>query len=304
MTNHMTPLHIFLAVVMAMLWGFGFVTSKYGATNMEPLFFLALRFIAVSLMLVWFVRMPRGQWRAILFFAASMGAGHFGLFYIALDMGVEASTAAIIWQTQVPLTVLFAAIWLGDRPGWLGTIGIVIAFCGVLVLVGEPRHFDNLLAIGLMFGSSIMWAVANIQAKKLANVEPLALNAWMSVFSAVILLVCSLALETGQIASFWVADWRLHGSLFFQVMGSTVLAYWIWYHLLGRHPVSRVSGFTLLVPFFGVLFGIFTLGEPMTWPTALGGIVTLVGVTLIVFSRRALDGANAKSPRAPARKLG
>ena len=299
----MTPLHITIAVVMAMLWGFGFVTSKYGATNMEPIFFLALRFIAVSLMLIWFVRIPHGQWKAIILFATTMGAGHFGLFYIALDMGVEASTAAIIWQTQVPLTVLLAAIWLGDRPGWLGTIGIVIAFCGVLVLVGEPRHFDNLLAIGLMVGSSIMWAVANIQAKKLVNIEPLALNAWMSFFSAVILLICSIALERGQIASFWVADWRLHGSLFFQVMGSTILAYWIWYYLLAHHPVSRVSGFTLMVPFFGVLFGIFTLGEPMTWPTALGGIITLAGVILIVFSRRALDGATQKPARTPAQKL-
>ncbi len=299
----MTPLQIIIAVVMAMLWGFGFVTSKYGATNMEPLFFLALRFIAVSLMLIWFVRIPRGQWKAIILFSITMGAGHFGLFYIALDMGVEASTAAIIWQTQVPLTVLLAAIWLGDRPGWLGTIGIFIAFGGVLVLVGEPRHLNNVLAIGLLIGSSIMWAVANIQAKKLANVEPLALNAWMSVFSAMILLICSIALERGQIESFWVADWRLHASLFFQVMGSTVFAYWIWYYLLARHPVSRVSGFTLLVPFFGVLFGIFTLGEPMTWPTALGGIVTLFGVTLIVFSHRALDGPAQRSSHAPARKL-
>ena len=139
-----------------------------------------------------------------------------------------------------------------------------------------------------------MWAVANIQAKKLTNLEPLALNAWMSVFSAAILLICSIALERGQIASFWVADWRLHGSLFFQVMGSTVIAYWIWYYLLARHPVSRVSGFTLMVPFFGVLFGIFTLGEQITWETALGGIVTLVGVTLIIFSRRAQDGASQK----------
>ena len=303
-SSSMTPLHIFLATAMAMLWGFGFVTSKYAAVTMEPLFFLALRFIAVSLILIWFVRLPRGQWKAIILFAISMGAGHFGLFYVALDMGVEASTAAIIWQTQVPLTVLLAAFLLHDKPGWVGIFGIVIAFGGVLVLVGEPRHFENVLAIGLALASSIMWAVANIQAKKLANVEPLALNAWMSVFSAGILLVCSLILESGQLQSYWVADWRLHGSLFYQVIGSTVLAYWIWYFLLARHPVSRVSGFMLLVPFFGVLFGIFTLGEPMTWPTALGGIVTLIGVSLIVFSRRPVDSAGENSGRAPARKLG
>ena len=300
----MTPLHIFFGVTMAVLWGFGFVTSKYGAVHMEPLFFLALRFIAVSLLLVWFVRVPRGQMKAVMLFAVSMGAGHFGLFYIALDMGVEASTAAIIWQTQVPMTVVLAAFLLGDRPGWLGVLGIAIAFGGVLVLIGEPRHLGNGLAIGLMLASCVMWAIANIQAKKLTSVEPLALNAWMSVFSAVILLGSSLIFERGQLESYLVADWRLHGSLAYQVVSSTVLAYWMWYFLLARYPVSRVTGFMLLVPFFGVLSGIFALGEPMTWPTALGGVVTLVGVTLIVRSRRPGGSETKNGACAPARKLG
>jgi len=184
----MKPWHILLATTMALLWGFGFVTSKYAAGHMPPLFFLALRFIAVSLLLVWFVRVPRGQLLPVMLFACSMGAGHFGLFYIALDMGVEASTAAIIWQTQVPMTVLLAALLLNDRPSWVGILGIVVAFGGVFVLVGEPRHFGNLFAIGLALASCVAWAVANIQAKKLTSVAPLALNAWMSVFSAIILL--------------------------------------------------------------------------------------------------------------------
>jgi O-acetylserine/cysteine efflux transporter len=278
--------HIFLAVAMAMLWGFGFVTSKYAAGHMPPLFFLALRFIAVSLLLVWFVRLPRGQWVAVLLFAFSMGAGHFGLFYIALDMGVEASTAAIIWQTQVPMTVLLAALLLNDRPSRIGVLGIVVAFCGVFVLVGEPRHFGNILAIGLALASCVMWAVANIQAKKLTHVAPLALNAWMSVFSAIMLLICSLILESDQLERYWVPDWRLHGSLAYQVIASTVLAYWIWYFLLRRYPVSQITGFMLLVPFFGVLSGIFALGEPITWPSALGGAVTLIGVSLIVLAAR------------------
>lgn len=289
----MRPWHIVLATAMAMLWGFGFVTSKYAAVHMPPLFFLALRFIAVSLILVWFVRLPRGRWKAVMLFAISMGAGHFGLFYIALDRGVEASTAAIIWQTQVPLTVLLAAFLLNDRPGWIGVLGIAVAFGGVFVLVGEPRHFNNLFAIALSLASCIMWALANIQAKKLSDVEPLALNAWMSVFSAIMLLICSLLFESGQLAGYWVADWRLHGSLVYQVIASTVLAYWIWYFLLRTYPVSRITGFMLLVPFFGVVSGIFALGEPITWPTALGGAVTLVGVSMIVLARRPGVGAEA-----------
>ena len=282
----MTFWHILLEITMAVLWGIGFVTSIYAADNMSPLFFLALRFTAVSLVLVWFVKIPYGHFKPVVLFAVSMGVGHFGLFYIALQLGVEASTAAIIWQTQIPITVFLAAVILNDRPGYLAILGIAISFGGVFLLAGEPRHLGNISALGIMLASSAMWAIANIQAKKLTDVEPLALNAWMSVFSAVVLLVCSIFIESNQLESYLVGDWRLHGSLVYQVVGSTILAYWIWYFLLKRYPVSQITGFMLLVPFFGFLSGIFALGDVLTWTTALGGIITLIGVAMIVLPKQ------------------
>ena len=281
----MQPGHIPIALGTALLWGFGFVTSKYGADHMPPLFFLALRFTLMALMLVWFVRPPRGRWLAVSLFAATMGAGHFGLFYIALNIGVEASTAAIIWITQVPLSALLAGLVLRERPGWAAYLGIAIAFGGVVVLVGEPRHTGNALGIGLMLGSSIAWAIANVQAKRLTDIPPLALNAWMSAVSALLLFPLSFALEEGQVASLLQPDWRLHGSLLYQVFGSTLLAYWAWYYLLARNRVATVAGFMLLVPFLGVVFGVFTLGEPITWQTLAGGLVIVSGVALIVLRR-------------------
>ena len=160
----MQPSHILIAVGTALLWGFGFVTSKYGADHMPPLFFLALRFSLMALLLIWFVPRPAGRWRATGLFALTMGAGHFGLFYIALNLGVEASTAAVIWITQVPLSVLLAGLVLGERPGWAAVAGVAIAFAGVVVLVGEPRHTGNVLGIGIMLASSVAWAIANVQA--------------------------------------------------------------------------------------------------------------------------------------------
>ena len=281
----MQPSHIAIAVGTALLWGFGFVTSKYGADHMPPLFFLALRFALMTLMLVWFVRPPRGRWLAVGSFALTMGVGHFGLFYIALNIGVEASTAAIIWITQVPLSAVLAGLVLRERPGWAAIVGIGIAFGGAVVLVGEPRHTGNALGIGLMFGSSIAWAIANVQVKRLSDISPLALNGWMSAISALFLFPLSFALEEGQIASLLQPDWRLHGSLIYQVVGSTLLAYWAWYYLLAHNRVATVAGFMLLVPMLGVIFGVLILGEPITWQTLVGGVIIVSGVALIVLKR-------------------
>ena len=281
----MQPSHIAIAVGTALLWGFGFVTSKYGADHMPPLFFLALRFALMTLMLVWFVRPPRGRWLAVSSFALTMGVGHFGLFYIALNIGVEASTAAIIWITQVPLSAVLAGLVLRERPGWAAIVGIAIAFGGAVVLVGEPRHTGDALGIGLMFGSSIAWAIANVQVKRLTDISPLALNGWMSAISALFLFPLSFALEEGQLASLLQPDWRLHGSLIYQVVGSTLLAYWAWYYLLAHNKVATVAGFMLLVPMLGVIFGVFLLGEPITWQSLVGGVIIVSGVALIVLKR-------------------
>ena len=163
-----------------------------------------------------------------------------------------------------------------------------------MVLVGQPRHTGNAAGIGLMFGSSIAWAFANVQVKRLTDISPLALNAWMSALSALLLFPLSLALEEGQIASLLQPDWRLHGSLIYQVVGSTLLAYWAWYYLLAHNKVATVAGFMLLVPITGVIFGVLILDEPLTWQTVLGGLVTLSGVALIVLWRQRHDVVEAR----------
>ena len=282
----MQPSHIAIAVGTALLWGFGFVTSKYGADHMPPLFFLALRFTLMALMLLWFVRPPAGRWLAVGLFALTMGARPLrSLLRCAQHRG---------WRPRPPQSsgsrrCRSAPCWRGcccaSVPAGLAVVGIAIAFGGAVLLVGEPRHTGNALGIGLMFGSSIAWAVANVQVKRLTDISPLALNGWMSAFSALLLFPLSFALEEGQIASLLQPDWRLHGSLIYQVLGSTLLAYWGWYYLLAHNKVATVAGFMLLVPMLGVIFGVFILGEPITWQTLVGGVIIVSGVALIVLRR-------------------
>ncbi len=291
----MTPPHIALAVATAVLWGYGFVTSKYGADHMPPLFFLALRFGLVTLVLAVFARVPSGRLGAVALFSLVMGVGHFGLFYIGLSIGVEASTAAIIWLTQIPLSVILATIMLRERPSWIAVTGIGIAFAGVLVLVGEPRHVGNAVGIGVMFASSVAWAIANIMAKRLSDIPAITLSAWMGIFSTIVLFPLSFIFEEGQIESLLQPDWWLHGSLLYQVVGSTLLAYWAWYFLLARNRVSTVSGFMLLVPLFGFIAGVLQLGEPFTWQSAAGGAAALAGVAMIVLWERPAAVAKTES---------
>ena len=62
----MSAIQIVCAVAVPLLWGYQFVAIKVGVTEFPPLFFLALRFMAIALLLVPFVRKPtRQQWLAM-----------------------------------------------------------------------------------------------------------------------------------------------------------------------------------------------------------------------------------------------
>lgn len=284
----MKPTHILLALLCAALWGYGFVPSKYGAAHMPPLLFLALRYALIVALTLWFVPLPRGHWRPLIAYSLTLGIGHFALLYVGLRLGVEASTASIIWLSQVPLTTLLAFFVLGDRPSWRTILGMAIALAGSASLIAEPRIAGEPVAITLVVLSAVMWAVAAIQAKRLPQLSPLALNAWMALISLPILIMLSAILERDQYAEFLVPDWRLHASLVYMAVLSSVIGYGIWFYLLRRHPVSRTAPFLLLVPVIGAVSSVATLGDPITWRTAISGLITLAGVALIVIRRPAV----------------
>src|SRR5881227_4256297 len=54
----MSAIQVVCAVAVPLLWGYQFVVIKVGVTEFPPLFFLALRFLAIALLLIPFVRRP------------------------------------------------------------------------------------------------------------------------------------------------------------------------------------------------------------------------------------------------------
>ncbi len=57
----MSAIQIVCAVAVPLLWGYQFVAIKVGVTEFPPLFFLALRSLAIALLLIPFVKRPTRQ---------------------------------------------------------------------------------------------------------------------------------------------------------------------------------------------------------------------------------------------------
>lgn len=273
-----------LIIVVMAVWGANFGVSKLGLQELPPLMLIGLRFALTALLLVPFTRLPRSRMLPVLMLSVSLGFVHFALMFAGLQK-VDASTAAIAAQVQVPFSALLAAIFFKDRLGWRRALGMALAIAGVALLAGEPQTSGNILYLGMILVGSMTWAVAAIQMKRLADVDALTLNGWMALFAAPQLLAASWLLEDGHLAAIVGAGWKAWGAVAYMAVVVTIFGYGIWMKMLSRYQVNQVMPFTLLAPVFGVIAGIIMLGEGLSLLKLLGGAITICGVAIITIRR-------------------
>lgn len=280
----MNARHTLLALTVIALWGLNFLAAKVAVTEIPPVFVLFLRFVVVCVLLVPLVPVPWGRFKEIALLSTLLGTLHFSLIFIGVR-GIDSGTASIITQLQVPFSSLLAAVFLNDRLGWRRLSGMVVAFIGVVVVAGQPRFEGSLNAVFVLVGASAAFAAANIQIKRIGRIDGFQLNAWMTLLALPQVLLVSLVFEGGQIEATLNASAHAWAGVIYSAVMSTIAAYGIWYWLLARHDVNQVVPFVLFLPVVGVTAGVVALGEPLTWALVGGGLLTVVGVAIIVLRR-------------------
>jgi O-acetylserine/cysteine efflux transporter len=276
----MSAVQIICAVAVPLLWGYQFVEIKVGVSEFPPLFFLALRFLVIALLLVPFVARPaRRQLGPIAAISLFLGGLNFGLFYVGLGLG-SGSMSAIAYQLATPFTVLLAWPLLAEKPSLITSAGVVLAFAGVVVLAAGPGLSGNMLALLLVVGAAFAFAVSNVLTKRYGPFDPLMLMGWSSLLTVPQVLVMSLLLEYGQMASLATADGRGWLALAYTIFIGGIVGFSLWFWLIGRCSMGRVAPFGLLLPVFALISSVLFLGERMTPKLIVGGLLAISGVAL------------------------
>ncbi len=194
---------------------------------------------------------------------------------------LDASTAVIVVQLEVPLGVLLAIILLKDKLTMRRVIGIVLAFTGVVITAGEPKLQGSLLPVLLVVGGAFTWALGQIMIKTLGAPGGFTLIAWVAVFAAPQLFVSSWLFESNQYKAILTATPLVWAAVIYLGIVMTAVGYAVWYHLLGIYAVNQVMPYLLLLPVVTVLGGVVLLGETMTTSLIFGGVLAIGGVAII-----------------------
>ena len=283
-----------LAGVVITIWGVNFVVMKWGLQEVSPLLLCALRFMAASLPFLLFVRPPQNlSWGLLAVYGLVQGVGQFGLLFVGMHLGMPAGMASVVLQTQAFITLLMAAVLLGERPQPWQWWGLCIAIVGLITIGsahGEGAAQMSLMGFLCTVGAAAMWAASNLitrHAAKNGPYEPLPFLVWSSVFPILPLLLLSVWLEGGVAGvqqQLLAMTWQGWGAVAYLALLSTLLGYGLWTRLLQRYQASTVAPLSLLVPVVGLLSAMLLLQEfPMgiqwlgTGGVLLGMLVNQMG---------------------------
>ena len=275
-----------IAALVPIFLGFGFVIAKPAMEYLPPFLLMGLRFTFVALLLVWWFPIPKAYLKRIFFASLIANTIQYSITYTGLDL-IDASAAVLLVQTEVPFGVIFAYFMLKEKPTIRSLIGISIAFVGVYILTGSPNLDGKFLGITLTIIGSAVWALGQVLVKPLSKeINPLALVAWLGLFSGPILIGLSAIFDGNTINYFKEASFESWMIAIYLGFIMQPITYGCFYYVLKNNPLYKVLPIvTMGIPPTGLLAAIFILGEEPTKELFIGGTIIIVGVILIVFNK-------------------
>ncbi|MDA8181870.1 DMT family transporter [Acidithiobacillus ferriphilus] len=269
--------------LLSLIWGYNWVVMKVALTDCPPLLFAALRvwgsvLVLIPLML-WMKRplaMPSARY--IIPFGLLQTTGFIGLAMWALEYGGAGKIAILVYMMPIWL-IVFAWPILGERLHGLQWPALALALLGLTAIL-QPWNFSGQWTGSLLaLLSGILWAASALWQKRHAppGLDLLNSTLWQAAFGGLGLTVIAL----------WIDPLEVHwtplfiGTLLYNVLPGTALAYFLWAYVLQELPSSIAGMGTLAVPLIGVVAAWLQLGEqPSDWE-AIGIIGILIALALV-----------------------
>lgn len=268
--------HLLLALAVVAVWGTNFVVIKSALAHLPPFLLATLRFTLACVPAVFLLRRPPVPWSHLAAYGVLIGAGQFGLMYLALTRHISPGLASLVVQLQVFLTIGLS-MWLRkERVQPHQVVALLVAVAGIGVILRHLDGYTTVTGLLLMLGAALGWSGGNLVVRARPGVNMLAYVAWASLFSVPPLLGLSLALEGWPAMSTALrqADARVWAAVLWQTVGNTLFGYAAWGWLLGRHPAATILPMALLVPVFGLGASAWLLREPLpAWKLVAAGLV-------------------------------
>ncbi|MBU6457575.1 MAG: DMT family transporter [Bradyrhizobium sp.] len=280
------PLPLYIAL-FCLLWSFAFVAGKIGVTYCPPLILLTARFSLAGILILGLSAL-RGEawqfgWRETAMFAVfgvANNALYLGFGYTGLQT-VSAGLGGLIVSANPVFTAILAALLLGEQLTWRKVVGLLLGILGVGAIVWHRISSGTNSLHGILFTLASLASIVagTILFKLFAPRGSLWIgNGIQNLAGGLALLPFALMFSS---VSEVVPNMRLLGAFAFLVLGGSILAYLLWFHLLKTCGATAASAYHFLMPPLGMLFAFLVLGEHIEARDLLGIVPVALGIYLV-----------------------
>lgn len=283
MSHASLPLrHFLLALAVVAVWGTNFVVIRVGLDHLPPLLFATLRFTLVLLPMAFFVKRPPVSWANLAAYGVLIGAGQFGLLFVAMKGHISPGLASLVVQTQVFFTIGMAMRINREPIKPFQIAALLLAASGIVLIAAHGGGSATPLGVLLVLLAAASWSGGNIVARQAGSVNMLAYVVWASLFSIPPLFAMSLWLEgwPAIVKGVSSADALTWAAVAWQAVGNTMFGYAAWGWLLARHPAATITPMALLVPVFGMGASALLLHEALPAWKLIAAALVLTGLAV------------------------
>jgi drug/metabolite transporter (DMT)-like permease len=266
-------------LLVAIIWGSGFVVTKNALDHMGPYYLLALRFSLATILfsLVFFKRIKNANIKDIKS-GAIVGIFLFGGF-ATQTVGLNYTTAgkqAFITATNVVMVPFIYWALSKKKPDNYDILGAILCFVGIGVLSldgGTTINYGDFLTLICAVFFALHISSVGYFAK---DSDALVLTVVQFATAAVLSIVCLLIFEPGTI--------KIHQETIFPILYlgiiSTLIAFLI-QNVAQKYTTSTHTAIILsLESVFGSLLSLIFLKEPFTFRFLIGCLAILISVII------------------------
>lgn len=280
-------------ILVMFLWALCFPLIALGIPYAPHLTFATLRAMLAGLALLAIAKLlkrppPKGKKIWLIQVLIGLGAtsfGFFGMFHAAEF--ISPGIATVIANTQPLMAALLASIFLKEKLGLRGVIGIFLGFIGIVLISTQQMITNNtdtyLTGVIYIFLAAMGVTISNVLIRYISGkVDALWAMGWQLVLGSIPLGIMALSTENPT-ATTWSAPFIL--SLLGLALPGTALVYLIWFNILEKVELTRANAFTFLVPILGLMMGFLFYGERLSLLMLAGALTTLSGIIFMNYKK-------------------
>ncbi len=276
-------------VLLCILFGANAVAIKISLTGLGVFTTATIRFgMAALVIYLWAlltrkpIRISLHQWLQMVILGLIFFV-QLSLFYLGLSK-TTASHGTLISNILPFVVLVLAHFFIEEENISLKKVaGLVLGFCGVLILFGDTSGLDRAALQGdlTVLGAVLIWGGNAIYTKRIiGSFHPSQITLYPLAISAPLFLVTALLLDQEMVRQ---VNNSILLSMFYQTFVTASFGLIGWMVLIKKFGAITLHSFIFIMPISGVFFGVVMLGEPLT--VRLIGSIVLVTVGLVIVNR-------------------